>query len=77
MPHHKTAADGWASAATVANLKQNMLFAQTIKAVDIPVAAEVLHPASGLLLPPLGAALAVSLSSARVVLNAPRLRSRS
>jgi cation transport ATPase len=47
-----------------------MPFAQTYKAVDTPIAAGVLYQVSGLLLPRLSAALAVSLSLVSVVFNA-------
>jgi Cu+-exporting ATPase len=63
------------SAATVANMKQNLMFAFVYNAIGVPIAAGVLYPAFGLLLSPLIAALAMSLSSASVVGNALRLRS--
>jgi Cu+-exporting ATPase len=64
------------SASTVANMKQNLLFAFIYNAVGVPIAAGILYPAFGLLLSPLIAALAMSLSSVSVVANALRLRSR-
>jgi Cu+-exporting ATPase len=62
------------SRATVANMKQNLMFALVYNAVGVPIAAGVLYPAFGLLLSPLIAALAMSLSSVSVVFNALRLR---
>ena len=64
------------STATVANMKQNLLFAFVYNAIGVPIAAGVLYPAFGLLLSPLIAAAAMSLSSVSVVANALRLRSR-
>ena len=61
------------SAATVANMKQNLGFAFLYNALGVPIAAGVLYPASGLLLSPMIAALAMSLSSVSVVTNALRL----
>ncbi len=63
------------SRATVANMKQNLLFALIYNAVGVPIAAGVLYPAFRVLLSPLYAALAMSLSSVSVVGNALRLRS--
>jgi len=64
------------SQATVANMRQNLLFALAYNALGVPVAAGVLYPFTGLLLSPMLAALAMSLSSASVVGNALRLRGR-
>ena len=61
------------SEATVANMRQNLGFAFLYNAIGIPVAAGVLYPAFGLLLSPMVAALAMSLSSVSVVTNALRL----
>ena len=63
------------SDATVANMKQNLAFAFLYNALGVPVAAGVLYPVFGLLLSPMIAALAMSLSSASVITNALRLRS--
>lgn len=59
---------------TVANMKQNLGFAFIYNALGVPLAAGVLYPFVGLLLSPMFAALAMSLSSASVVFNALRLR---
>jgi Cu+-exporting ATPase len=58
---------------TVANMKQNLGFAFAYNALGIPLAAGVLFPAFGLLLSPMIAALAMSLSSASVVANSLRV----
>jgi Cu+-exporting ATPase len=63
------------SEATVANMRQNLAFALVYNALGVPVAAGVLYPFTGLLLSPMIAALAMSLSSVSVVANALRLRS--
>jgi Cu+-exporting ATPase len=62
------------SEATVANMKQNLVFALIYNALGVPVAAGILYPAFGILLSPLFAAAAMSLSSVSVVTNALRLR---
>ena len=64
------------SAATVRNMRQNLGFAFLYNALGIPVAAGLLYPAFGVLLSPMIAALAMSLSSVSVVGNALRLRRR-
>jgi len=58
---------------TVANMRQNLAFAFLYNAIGVPVAAGVLYPAFGVLLSPMIAALAMSLSSVSVVGNALRL----
>ena len=63
------------SQATVVNMYQNLGFAFLYNALGVPLAAGVLYPAFGLLLSPMVAALAMSLSSVSVVVNALRLRS--
>ena len=55
------------------NIKQNLGFAFGYNAIGIPVAAGVLYPFFGMLLSPMIAAAAMSLSSLSVVTNALRL----
>lgn len=61
------------SSSTVANMKQNLGFAFVYNAIGVPIAAGLLYPSFGLLLSPMMAALAMSLSSVSVVTNALRL----
>jgi Cu+-exporting ATPase len=61
------------SESTVRNMKQNLLFALFYNALGVPIAAGALYPWSGILLSPMIAALAMSLSSVSVVANALRL----
>ncbi len=60
--------------ATLRNIKQNLFFAFIYNVLGIPVAAGVLYPLFGLLLSPMLAAAAMSLSSVSVIANALRLR---
>ncbi|HEX9874798.1 MAG TPA: heavy metal translocating P-type ATPase [Deferrimonas sp.] len=64
------------SRATLGNIRQNLFFAFVYNALGIPVAAGLLYPFFGLLLSPMIAAAAMSLSSVSVVANALRLRHR-
>lgn len=59
---------------TVSNMRQNLGFAFLYNSIGVPVAAGVIYPFTGLLLSPMIAALAMSLSSLSVVSNALRLR---
>jgi len=65
------------SRATMRNIRQNLFFAFAYNALGIPVAAGVLYPWTGLLLNPMIAAAAMSLSSVSVIGNALRLRGLS
>jgi Cu+-exporting ATPase len=62
------------SAATMRNIRQNLFWAFFYNAAGVPIAAGVLYPVFGLLLSPIIAAAAMSLSSVSVVGNALRLR---
>jgi Cu+-exporting ATPase len=59
---------------TVRNMRQNLGFAFVYNALGIPLAAGALYPITGQLLSPIVAALAMSLSSVSVIVNALRLR---
>ncbi|WP_354696640.1 copper-transporting P-type ATPase [Elongatibacter sediminis] len=59
---------------TMRNIRQNLLFAFGYNAIGVPLAAGILYPAFGLLLSPVWASLAMSLSSVSVISNALRLR---
>jgi Cu+-exporting ATPase len=59
--------------ATLANIRQNLAFAFGYNALGVPIAAGVLYPVLGVLLSPMVAALAMSLSSVSVIGNALRL----
>ncbi len=60
---------------TMSNIRQNLFFAFIYNTLGIPVAAGLLYPAFGVLLSPMIAAAAMSLSSVSVIANALRLRS--
>ena len=60
---------------TMRNIRQNLAFAFAYNIVGIPIAAGILYPLFGILLSPVVAALAMSLSSVSVIANALRLRS--
>jgi len=62
------------SRATMRNIRQNLVLAFVYNVLGIPLAAGVLYPAFGLLLSPIVAAAAMSLSSVSVIGNALRLR---
>jgi Cu+-exporting ATPase len=62
------------SRATMRNIRQNLFFAFLYNAIGIPIAAGVLYPLFGLLLSPVMAGAAMSLSSVSVIGNALRLR---
>lgn len=62
------------SRATMGNIRQNLFFAFIYNSLGVPVAAGVLYPIFGLLLSPMIAAAAMSLSSVSVIANALRLR---
>jgi P-type Cu+ transporter len=62
------------SRATMRNIRQNLIFAFVYNIVGVPIAAGLLYPAFGLLLSPMIASLAMSLSSVSVIANSLRLR---
>ncbi len=62
------------SRATLRNIRQNLFFAFIYNALGVPIAAGILYPLTGMLLSPMIAAAAMSLSSVSVILNALRLR---
>jgi Cu+-exporting ATPase len=62
------------SRATMRNIRQNLFFAFVYNALGVPVAAGILYPFFGLLLSPMIAGAAMSLSSVSVISNALRLR---
>ncbi len=62
------------SIATMRNIRQNLFFAFIYNALGVPIAAGVLYPVLGILLSPIIAAAAMSLSSISVITNALRLR---
>jgi P-type Cu+ transporter len=62
------------SHATMRNIRQNLVLAFVYNVLGVPVAAGILYPAFGILLSPVIAAAAMSLSSVSVIANALRLR---
>jgi Cu+-exporting ATPase len=62
------------SRATMGNIRQNLFFAFIYNALGVPIAAGILYPVFGLLLSPMIAAAAMSLSSVSVISNALRLK---
>jgi Cu+-exporting ATPase len=65
------------SRAVVRNVRQNLFFAFVYNALGIPLAAGALYPSFGVLLDPMVAGAAMSLSSVSVIANALRLRRAS
>jgi Cu+-exporting ATPase len=59
---------------TMGNIRENLVFAFAYNALGVPIATGVLYPAFGLLLSPVVAALAMSMSSVSVIANALRLQ---
>jgi len=64
------------SRAVMRNIRQNLFFAFVYNGAGVPIAAGVLYPFFQILLPPMFAALAMSLSSVSVITNALRLKSQ-
>ncbi|WP_396586954.1 heavy metal translocating P-type ATPase [Bermanella sp. R86510] len=62
------------SLATMRNIRQNLFFAFVYNSAGVPIAAGLLYPFAGVLLSPIFAAAAMSLSSVSVITNALRLR---
>lgn len=62
------------SRSVMRNIRQNLFFAFAYNALGVPIAAGVLYPFTGLLLSPMIAGLAMSVSSVSVIFNALRLR---
>ena len=62
------------SRGVMSNIRQNLFFAFVYNALGVPVAAGLLYPTFGLLLSPMLASAAMSLSSVSVIANALRLR---
>ena len=65
------------SQGTMKNIKQNLWFAFGYNALGVPIAAGLLYPTFGILLSPMIASLAMSLSSVSVIGNSLRLRNRN
>lgn len=63
------------SESTMRNIRQNLFFAFVYNALGVPIAGGILYPVAGLLLNPMIAAAAMSLSSVSVIANALRIRS--
>jgi Cu+-exporting ATPase len=62
------------SQSTMRNIRQNLFFAFVYNALGVPIAAGVLYPVLGVLLNPVFASAAMTLSSVSVIANALRLR---
>jgi Cu+-exporting ATPase len=65
------------SAATMANIRQNLFFAFLYNAAGVPIAAGILYPLLGIVVSPVVASAAMALSSVSVIGNALRLRARA
>jgi Cu+-exporting ATPase len=65
------------SRGTMRNIRENLFFAFIYNALGVPIAAGVLYPVLGILLSPMIAAAAMTLSSVSVIANALRLRTLS
>jgi Cu+-exporting ATPase len=62
------------SKATIRNIRQNLFFAFIYNSLGVPIAAGILYPVFGILLSPMIAAAAMSLSSVSVITNSLRLK---
>jgi Cu+-exporting ATPase len=62
------------SRATMHNIRQNLVWAFLYNVLGVPLAAGVLYPLFGILLSPMGASAAMTLSSVSVIVNSLRLR---
>ena len=62
------------SQATMRNIRQNLFFAFVYNALGVPIAAGALYPVFGILLSPMIASAAMTLSSVSVITNSLRLR---
>jgi Cu+-exporting ATPase len=62
------------SRATMRNIRQNLFLAFVYNTLGVPVAAGILYPVFGILLSPMIASAAMSVSSVSVIVNALRLR---
>jgi Cu+-exporting ATPase len=62
------------SRATMRNIRQNLFFAFLYNTLGVPIAAGVLYPFFGILLSPMIASAAMTVSSVSVIVNALRLR---
>jgi Cu+-exporting ATPase len=62
------------SRTTLRNIRQNLFLAFVYNTVGVPVAAGVLYPVAGVLISPIWASAAMTLSSLSVILNALRIR---
>ena len=65
---------GWSALSTMRNIRENLFFAFLYNTLGVPIAAGALYPFFGILLSPVLASAAMSLSSVSVISNALRLR---